>query len=313
MRWLMAIPLAAYAATGDAAPAAAERHMAPVIGSAACRAAGRPLHPAGDARDAAAALERLGVEVRWGADLDHDAMADATRGFALFPYAGHGLQIGGQNYLAPVDARFHHEPAAVSAETPVEAAPLPRDGGDASAERRALETGMTLEDRRRVQRSLGLLGLYRAELDGQLDADTRAAIQAFQERMGEPGDGHLSRRQLALLHRLAEEQPVCAIEVGERDAGSARAITVSAKGIGRDPGAACAAAQAAAAASGQDQCAATGGTLDPPAQPNCDCVRQAGPDSVACTVRASIPCQLARDAAGVDRPTVAVETIVCNR
>jgi hypothetical protein len=53
-----------------------------------------------------------------GSNLDRHGMDDAIREFgrklegadlALFFYAGHGLQVGGKNYLVPVDAKL--EPA----------------------------------------------------------------------------------------------------------------------------------------------------------------------------------------------------------
>jgi uncharacterized caspase-like protein len=57
----------------------------------------------------------LGFDVVEGRDLDRRAMDDTIREFgrkldradlALFFYAGHGLQVGGKNYLLPVDAKL---------------------------------------------------------------------------------------------------------------------------------------------------------------------------------------------------------------
>jgi hypothetical protein len=65
-----------------------------------------------------AALQRLGFEVIEGRDLDKRAMERLIRQFgvklagadvALFFYAGHGLQVGGQNYLVPTDAKLASE------------------------------------------------------------------------------------------------------------------------------------------------------------------------------------------------------------
>ena len=66
----------------------------------------------------AAALKRLGFDVVEGSDLDKRSMERTIRQFgqklghadvALFYFAGHGLQVGGQNYLVPVDARLTSE------------------------------------------------------------------------------------------------------------------------------------------------------------------------------------------------------------
>jgi uncharacterized caspase-like protein len=63
----------------------------------------------------AAQLKKLGFAVVEGYDLDKAGMDRTIRDFAealagahvgLFFYAGHGLQVGGQNYLVPIDARL---------------------------------------------------------------------------------------------------------------------------------------------------------------------------------------------------------------
>jgi uncharacterized caspase-like protein len=67
-------------------------------------------NPPNDARAVAAALRGLGFEVLEATDLDHPAMLETLAGFAerlegaavgLFFYAGHGLQVAGENYLVP--------------------------------------------------------------------------------------------------------------------------------------------------------------------------------------------------------------------
>ena len=94
---------------------AAER-VALVIGNSAYHDPDARLrNPGNDADGMAAALRRLGFEVVLGKDLDLDGFYDkldefekAARGadVALFFYAGHGLQVDGKNWLAPVDARL---------------------------------------------------------------------------------------------------------------------------------------------------------------------------------------------------------------
>jgi uncharacterized caspase-like protein len=62
-----------------------------------------------------AAFKTLGFQVVEGIDLDKPAFDRKIRDFAaalqgaelgVFFYAGHGLQVGGQNYLVPTDAEL---------------------------------------------------------------------------------------------------------------------------------------------------------------------------------------------------------------
>ncbi len=101
-----------------AAPASAEKRLALIIGNSAYTSASRLANPANDAADMAAALKNIGFEVLLGADLDKRAFDAKVRDFAralpsadvaLFYYAGHGLQVGGRNYLMPIDAQLQGE------------------------------------------------------------------------------------------------------------------------------------------------------------------------------------------------------------
>jgi hypothetical protein len=95
----------------------AKRRLALVIGNAAYSAA--PLrNPANDARGMRAALEQAHFEVHGGTDLSLEAMNDSLEAFlklvrkgdvALFYFAGHGMQLRGENFLIPIDARFKKE------------------------------------------------------------------------------------------------------------------------------------------------------------------------------------------------------------
>ena len=103
-----------------ATPAAAEERIALVIGNSAYR--DNPLtNPANDARLMAATLADLGFEVIERIDADQKAMKIAIFEFGdrleaagkdavgLFYYAGHGLQVGGDNYLVPLGAAIERE------------------------------------------------------------------------------------------------------------------------------------------------------------------------------------------------------------
>lgn len=101
--------------SGYALAQATEPRVALVIGNGAYRAAGVPklANPANDARAMAQTLRELGFKVIELEDAELKAMQKAfveftqalpRNGAALFYYAGHGIQLKGQNYLVPVDA-----------------------------------------------------------------------------------------------------------------------------------------------------------------------------------------------------------------
>lgn len=81
-------------------------------------------HPVNDALDVAQALRELGFEVIPRNDLTQREMIRSIRefkekirgGVGLFYYAGHGMQVRGENYLIPVGANIESE-ADVSAES----------------------------------------------------------------------------------------------------------------------------------------------------------------------------------------------------
>jgi len=91
------------------------RRVALVIGNGAYTRV-RPLpNPTNDARAMAKSLRDIGFVVTEGIDLDRTAMQATIRDFlrdaarsqvAVVYYAGHGVQIDGRNYLAPVDIEF---------------------------------------------------------------------------------------------------------------------------------------------------------------------------------------------------------------
>ena len=102
-----------------AAPAAyAQKRVALVIGNSAYRYTSALDNPKNDAADMAATLRKHGFAVIEGVDLDKAAFDRKVGDFAsalkgadagVFFYAGHGLQVGGQNYLVPIDAKAEEE------------------------------------------------------------------------------------------------------------------------------------------------------------------------------------------------------------
>jgi uncharacterized caspase-like protein len=115
LRYLAACLAGAIILIGALAPAAAEKRVALVIGNSAYQHTAPLKNPSNDASDMAAELRELGFDVIDGTDLTKDEMEQRVRTFAdklvgadvgLFFYAGHGLQVDGRNFLAPVDAKL---------------------------------------------------------------------------------------------------------------------------------------------------------------------------------------------------------------
>ncbi len=100
----------------SAAETMPRKRMALVIGNSKYEAALGPLkNPGNDAKAVAVALRGLGFSVIEKRDLDRDEMLQAVDSFrkvisgseiALFFYAGHGVAVGGSNYLVPLKSGF---------------------------------------------------------------------------------------------------------------------------------------------------------------------------------------------------------------
>src|ERR1700730_4239899 len=96
-------------------PAMAENRLALVIGQSAYRSVPALPNPANDAKAMTQLLTDSGFEVLAASNLSQDQLRDKVSEFAgrvatggpdtvaLVFYAGHGLQIDGENYLVPVD------------------------------------------------------------------------------------------------------------------------------------------------------------------------------------------------------------------
>lgn len=99
-------------------PAAAERRVALVLGNGAYKAPLDLVNPPKDARAVAQSLARVGFEVLEGYDLKSSETNAKLKEFSralqgadvgLFFYAGHGMQVKGENYLIPIDAVLKDE------------------------------------------------------------------------------------------------------------------------------------------------------------------------------------------------------------
>jgi hypothetical protein len=92
------------------------RRVALVIGNSQYRSVPVLANPRRDAASVAASLRAVGFQdVRLVNDVTREGLAEALKSFAneadtadwaMIYYAGHGIEVGGMNYLVPVDARF---------------------------------------------------------------------------------------------------------------------------------------------------------------------------------------------------------------
>jgi hypothetical protein len=93
----------------------AQSRIALVIGNSSYQNVSALPNPVNDANDISESLKRLGFSVNTLANASFDDMRHAlidfgpkARGadFAVIFFAGHGMEIGGENWLIPVDARL---------------------------------------------------------------------------------------------------------------------------------------------------------------------------------------------------------------
>lgn len=113
---MLRIVLSIFLAACSISPlSAAQKRVALVIGNAAYKHTTQLANPKNDAADLAALLKEQGFEVITGTDLDKAEMDRTIKEFSaalsgaetgIFFYAGHGLQVGGVNYLVPIDAQL---------------------------------------------------------------------------------------------------------------------------------------------------------------------------------------------------------------
>ena len=101
-----------------AAPAPPEKRVALVIGNSTYRNVPALTNPTNDAGDVAIAFERLGFMVR---RITNGTYEDMRRGLLEFGrqvrgadiavvfYAGHGIEVGGENWLIPIDAELRSD------------------------------------------------------------------------------------------------------------------------------------------------------------------------------------------------------------
>src|SRR3954447_2518080 len=124
LRWalllvILVLPAVILPTIGPAQPAPPpEKRVALVVGIGAYQSAPSLANPMNDARTIGESLRRLNFEVDEVYDADFRRLTRAVREFgikaqradaAVVYYAGHGMQVGRENYLVPADARLERE------------------------------------------------------------------------------------------------------------------------------------------------------------------------------------------------------------
>ena len=115
---VLAAALAVAVCCAAAFSAAAADRVALVVGNGAYAHAPKLANPVNDAAAVGAALKRLGFSVMRVENASGDALRRRLRDFgrasrgaevAVAFYAGHGVEVGGRNYLVPVDATLAND------------------------------------------------------------------------------------------------------------------------------------------------------------------------------------------------------------
>ena len=122
--FISGLAVAATLAGFTSAPAVADgRRVALVIGNGAYRSVPALPNPSNDAGDVAAALKRLGFVVTLITNASFDEMRRGLIAFgrdaadadmATVYFAGHGMEINGENWLIPVDAELKRDTDAAN-------------------------------------------------------------------------------------------------------------------------------------------------------------------------------------------------------
>ena len=190
-----------------------------MTGAACWRADGTPIglgggYPNKDAQDLAEVLRRLGFEIDLKLDFDNRALSSALRSFgvraadadvALVYFAGHGVQVDGNNYLIPTDAKLERVRDLL-----YEAVPLQLFLGEIS---QARKLGIMLLDACRdnpfVDRLAESMGAARTSRIGQglnriddTPSGTMVAMATRANVVAEDGTGEHSPYAQALLTQL---------------------------------------------------------------------------------------------------------------
>jgi tetratricopeptide (TPR) repeat protein len=208
-------------ATADAAPpavelkaaaiAANEKRIALVIGNSKYRSVPALPNPDGDAAAIAEALRVVGFQdVRLVNDATRDGLVDALKSFAnaadhadwaVIYYAGHGMEMAGENYLVPVDAKL-----ATDRDVPLEAVALDQV---MSATEGARKLHLVILDACRdnpfanqIKRTVASRSIGRGLAEVEPDAGTLVVFAAKHGQVALDGNGAHSPFVTSLIKRI---------------------------------------------------------------------------------------------------------------
>jgi len=182
--------------------------VALVIGNSAYKNTDALRNPVNDANDMAAALKRLGFDVILKRNASLREMKDAAREFgrrlngsevALVFYAGHGVQIKGQNFLIPVEAQIETEADAEDASMRVEYLTQTMEDGGAKL------NILVLDACRNNPFARSFRSLSRGLAPIQAGSGTLIEYSTAAGSVAGDGDGHNGTFTKHLLKTLAED------------------------------------------------------------------------------------------------------------
>ena len=197
---------------GATPPSTPEKRVALVVGIGKYEFAPELQNPKNDAKAIADALRKLQFEVEEKFDVDNRSFERSLRDFgirasqadvAVIFYAGHGIQVGGNNYLVPADAKLERERDLV-----YEALPLNLMMGELS---QARKLGILMLDACRNNPFVDRLkqaGQNRVQVNygfARIDdtpSDTLVAMATRADQLAEDGQGDHSPYTAALLQHL---------------------------------------------------------------------------------------------------------------
>jgi uncharacterized caspase-like protein len=188
----------------------AEKRVALVIGNAAYRNVTPLLNPRNDADAIAASLARLNFSVNKVIDGTFDDMRRALVQFgreavgadmAVIYYSGHGMEIGGENWLIPIDAELQSDRDAESEAIPPKSAMYQVANGSS--------LGLVILDACRnnpfaakMQRSARYRSIDRGLVRVEPTDNVLVAYAAREGTVASDGDGKHSPFTAALLNNL---------------------------------------------------------------------------------------------------------------
>jgi Caspase domain len=210
MRTVAAFACAVMLVSLAAGPGNAQTRVALVIGNSAYQNVPALPNPTSDASDVAASLERLGFAVRRVTNGTFDEMRRALRDFAaqagraemaVVFFAGHGMEIGGENWLIPVDAELKLDVAADQEAVALRSI-LPIVGGASKLGLAILDACRNNPFSSRMQRSLPTRAVDRGLVRVEPTGTVLVAYAARDGTTANDGTGRNSPFTAALLKNL---------------------------------------------------------------------------------------------------------------